>query len=75
MSEITVLKHAAGSHVVVVFHGLGGYIDARKDVRHPERSVIEYVSRGQAKFVDNIHNSVAPEYIMRLVRDLLRISK
>jgi hypothetical protein len=44
------------------------YIDARKDVRHPDKSFIEVVREGFVRYRTTVPNTHAPEVIMMLAR-------
>lgn len=75
---ITVRRDIAGSYVVVL---LGtprwcphdqAYIDARKDVRTPDHSHIEYVRAGQVRHRETVPNTRAPGRIIDMVRNLKR---
>ncbi len=62
-----VLTHIAGSKVVVEL-GHDEYIDARKDVRTPNFSHIEYVRGGRVKYRLSLHDIHAPKMICQWMR-------
>ena len=58
-----------GSYVVVYLNPqMSEYIDARKDVRHPDFSFIEVVRDGQCIYRESEHNKRAAELIIKLIR-------
>lgn len=76
--KIVARRDIAGSYVVVLIgtprrcsHDRT-YIDARKDVRTPDSSHIEYVRGGQVRHRETVPNTQAPERIMQMVRNIIR---
>lgn len=59
-----------GSWVVIDLNNFGHYVDARKDVRHPDCSFIERVAGGRVIERYREHNSQAAETIMKMIRRL-----
>ena len=65
-----VLTHIAGS-TVVVMRSSERYIDAKQDVRTPDFTKLECVSRGHACHYESVPNYRAPERIVELMRSWL----
>lgn len=74
--KLTVRTDIAGSYVVVL---LGenrwcphdqAYIDARKDVRTPDVSHIEYVRGGRVRHRESVPNLQAPARIIGMIRNI-----
>lgn len=69
MTYPQVNPHISDSHVVVYLNR-DEYIDARKDARLPDYSVVEYVRWGQVRNTVTVRNDRAAEYITDLMKEL-----
>lgn len=65
-------KNVGGSHLVVFANHGRHYLDARKDVRHPNHSFIEIVKDGFVKHKQVVHNDKAPQEIVKLMKEYLQ---
>lgn len=64
-----VQRDIGGSHCVITLR-VGHYIDARKDVRHPDKSFIEVVRDGRVRYRCTVADHDAPRFLIALARSL-----
>lgn len=66
---MNVQRDIGGSHCVITLRP-GFYIDARKDVRHPDKSFIEVVRAGRVRYRCTVADYDAPRFLIALARSL-----
>lgn len=62
--------HIAGAYCVVWINP-EEYIEARKDLRKPDLTFLEYVRNGQIRTRATVHNDFAPKSITQWMKELI----
>lgn len=66
---MNVQRDIGGSHCVITLRP-GLYIDARKDVRHLDKSFIEVVRDGRVRYRCTVADYDAPRYLIELAKSM-----